>query len=183
VARVIREDTAGLHVRLLAVNMLARLLPTTVASSLRAGLLALAGFQLGRGTLVRGQPRINGTHGLYGNLKVGADCLIDVGCTFDLEERVTIGDRVTIGHQAMILTSSHEIGPREQRAGDLVRAPVVIEDGAWLGPRCIVLPGVTIGAGAIVQAGSLVNKDVPANTRVGGTPAKVVEKLSDEQAG
>ncbi|NTU77964.1 MAG: acyltransferase [Chloroflexales bacterium] len=77
----------------------------------------------------------------------------------------------------MILTSSHEIGPREHRAGEVMRAAVLIGDGAWLGPRSIILPGVTIGPGAIVTAGALVNKNVPPHTRVAGAPAKVVEEL------
>ena len=87
---------------------------------------------------------------------------------------------MTIGHQAMILTSSHEIGPKEHRAGPTVQAPVMIHDGVWIGPRSIVLPGITIGEGAIVAPGALVNKDVPAHTRVAGAPAKVVEQLATE---
>ena len=56
-------------------------------------------------------------------------------------------------------------------------APVTIKAGAWLGPRSIVLPGVTVGEGAIVMPGSLVNKDVAPNTRVAGTPARLIETL------
>jgi maltose O-acetyltransferase len=178
--QVFTEDLAGLHLRLQLANLAARLLPRDVASGLRATLFNLAGFQIGEGTIFRGRPHINGRRQLYGNLTVGRGCLIDVGCTLDLEERLTIGDNVTIGHEAMLLTSSHEIGPKEHRAGDIVRAPVTVGDGAWLGPRCVILPGVTIGAGAIVTAGALVNKDVPPNTRVAGLPAKQVEELPAE---
>jgi maltose O-acetyltransferase len=55
---------------------------------------------------------------------------------------------------------------------------VIVGSGAWLGPRAVVLPGVTIGAGAVVAAGSMVSKDVAANTRVAGVPARPVETLS-----
>jgi acetyltransferase-like isoleucine patch superfamily enzyme len=178
--KVIQEDTAGIHLRLQIANLLARLLPKGTASQLRATLLSQAGFQIGAGTIIRGRPHINGGRRLYKNLVIGRGCLIDVGCTLDLEDLLTIGDRVMIGHEAMLLTSSHEIGPKEHRAGDMVRGPVTVGDGAWLGPRCVILPGVTIGAGAIVTAGSLVNKDVSPNTRVAGTPAKQVEQLSLE---
>jgi maltose O-acetyltransferase len=178
--QLLREDTAGLHLRLQIANMVARLLPRDAANRLRARLLNGAGFNIGEGTVIRGRPHINGGHELYGNLVVGRHCLIEVGCTLDLEERLTLGDRVTVGHEAMLLTSSHEIGPKEHRAGDMVRAPVTVGDGAWLGPRCVILPGITIGAGAIVTPGSLVNKDVPPNTRVAGIPAKQVEELPTE---
>lgn len=175
-----REDTTGLHPRLHAVRMLLNLLPQTTANRLRAMVLSLAGFVIGDRTLIRGTPRINGGRQLYQNLSIGTDCLIDPDCTLDLIDRITIGDRVTIGHQAMILTSSHEIGPKEHRAGAPIQAPVTIKDGAWIGPRSIILPGITIGEGAIVAPGALVNKDVPNHTRVAGAPAKVVEELPAE---
>jgi maltose O-acetyltransferase len=63
----------------------------------------------------------------------------------------------------------------------LILNPVVIQEGAWLRARCIILPGVTIGAGAVVEAGAVVNKDVPANTRVGGVPAVKLQTLEVER--
>ncbi|GAB4441754.1 MAG: acyltransferase [Chloroflexi bacterium OHK40] len=175
--QLVQEDTTGLHPRLHLANTLMRILPTGGSGARRAAILRMAGFQIGAGTLVRGMLRISGPKNLYQNLVIGQGCRIDARVTLDLEAPLLIGDRVTIGHEAMILTSSHEIGPKEHRAGEMVRAPVRIEAGAWLGARCIILPGVTIGEGAIVAAGALVNKDVPPHTRVSGTPAKVVEEL------
>jgi maltose O-acetyltransferase len=78
----------------------------------------------------------------------------------------------------MILTSTHELDIREHRAGAVQRSPVVIGDGAWLGARCVILPGVTVGAGSIVNPGAVVNKDVAAHTRVGGMPAMQLEVLT-----
>jgi maltose O-acetyltransferase len=180
VRQVFAEDTAGVHLRLQIANILLSLLPAGTASQMRATVLRWAGFQIGTGTIIRGRPHMNGQRQLYQNLAIGRGCLIEVGCTLDLEDRLTIGDRVTIGSEAMLLTSSHEIGPKEHRAGNMVRGPVTVGDGAWIGPRCVILPGVTIGAGAIVTAGALVNKDVSPDTRVAGTPAKQVEELSAE---
>lgn len=171
------EETAGLHLRLHLAVALARLLPRGYAGERRAAILRRVGFGIGPGTAIRGMPRVNGGPALYANLIVGAGCLLHVDCTLDLEEQIVIGDRVTVGHQAMILTSSHEIGPKEHRAGEVMRAPVTVGDGAWLGPRSIILPGVKVGAGAVVAPGALVNKDVPPHTRVAGAPAKVVEEL------
>jgi acetyltransferase-like isoleucine patch superfamily enzyme len=62
------------------------------------------------------------------------------------------------------------------------RNPVVVGDGVWLGARSIILPGVTIGEGSIVNPGAVVNKDVAANTRVGGIPATQLEVLGTNEA-
>jgi maltose O-acetyltransferase len=74
----------------------------------------------------------------------------------------------------MILTTSHKLGPSAHRAGKHDLLPVEIGDGAWIGARATILPGVTIGRGAVVSAGSVVNKNVPPNSIVAGTPARVV---------
>jgi maltose O-acetyltransferase len=111
-------------------------------------------------------------------MTIGKNCVIDIGCSFELGEAIAIGDNVTLGNNVMVITTTHELGPREHRAGAVVSNPVQIETGAWIGPRSVILPGVTIGAGAIVDAGSVVNKTVAPNTRVRGTPAKVVEELA-----
>jgi maltose O-acetyltransferase len=171
--QLVTEELDGLHPKLEVVSALGKVVP----ERLRGRLLEGAGFTIGEGTVIHGVPRITGSTGLEQHLHIGRDCVIELECTFDLQERITLEDRVTLGHQVMILTSSHELGPPEHRAGKVTRAPVTIKQGAWLGPRCIVLPGVTIGEGAIVAAGSLVNKDVAANTRVGGTPARQLEVL------
>ena len=151
-----------------------------------AALMRRAGFAVGEGTTVMSLPSITGSRrdpnddtkpGLFANLIIGADSILDIDLVLDLEDRITIGDRVLVGAQVMILTSTHELGPREHRAGPVIRNPVTIADGAWIGARAVILPGVTIGEGAVVNPGSVVNKDVPPNTRVDGTPAKKVESF------
>jgi maltose O-acetyltransferase len=178
--RVMKDETQSLRPRLNAINLVTRLLPVQVGNKLRAALLRSVGFAIGEGTLVRGAPNIGGSiaETLKVNLAIGRDCVIEADCTFDLGGPIRIGDRVTLGHQVMILTTSHELGPREHRAGPVINGPVTIENGAWLGPRCIALPGVTIGEGAIVAPGSVVNKDVEPHTRVGGVPARKLEALA-----
>ena len=76
------------------------------------------------------------------------------------------------------MTNTHKLGTAEQRATDLIAHPIAIGDGAWLGARCTVLPGVTVGAGAVVAAGSVVTKDVPPNALAAGVPA-VVKRMMD----
>jgi maltose O-acetyltransferase len=179
---VMIEEVHGIHPRLIALNIAASFLPRRNAAHARSRVFSLAGFRIGDKTRLHGNPRINGAQTLFSNLIVGEDCSVDADCAFDLEERITIGDRVTIGPGVMILTSTHELDKREHRAGPVHRSPVVIQDGAWIGARSILLPGVTIGAGSIVNAGAVVNKDVAPNTRVGGIPATQLETLSTNEA-
>jgi maltose O-acetyltransferase len=174
---LLHEETLGIHPRLVALNTLGGLLPRHQASQTRARLCSLAGFRIGAGTRLAALPKINGGATLFSNLVIGKDCAIEVDCVFDLEERIVIGDRVTLSPGVMILTSTHELDIREHRAGAVQLAPVSVGDGAWLGARCIILPGVTVGPGAIVNPGSVVNKDVAPHTRVGGTPAMQLEVL------
>ena len=174
---LLHEETFGIHPRLIALNAVARMLPRHQASQTRARLFSLAGFRIGEGTRLLDPPKINGGNALFSNLVIGKECEIEVDCVFDLEERITIGDRVTLSPGVMILTSTHELDIREHRAGAVQLAPVSIGDGAWLGARCVILPGVTVGAGAIVNPGAVVNKDVAPQTRVGGTPATQLEVL------
>ena len=84
---------------------------------------------------------------------------------------------MAIGHHSVLITSSHELGGPARRAGSLKTAPVVIEDGCWLGAGVTVLPGVTIHRGAVIAAGAVVAADVPPNTLAGGVPARLIKTL------
>ena len=75
----------------------------------------------------------------------------------------------------MIATLNHNMDPA--RRANLLPAPVRIGDDAWLGANVTVLPGVTIGNGAVVAAGAVVSRDVEENTVVGGVPARVLRRL------
>ena len=176
--RVIREELSGLHLRLLLARILLVPLPIHVGSRARVHALRLAGFSIGPGCVMWGTPAITGGRDLYRKLTIGQGCWVNVGSFFDLGASITIGDRVAIGHQVMILTTSHEIGPHDQRAAALETKPVIIGEGAWLGARCTILPGVNIGAGAIVAAGAVVSRDVPPNTMVAGIPARCIKSLA-----
>ncbi len=175
--QLLREETEGLHWRLLFAQMLLAPLPLHVGNRVRAYGLRLAGFDIGHGTVIWETPRITGAGDLYARLHIGKFCWINVGTFFNLGGKITIGDRVGIGHEVMFLTDTHAIGGAERRAGAVHALPITIGDGVWIGARATILPGVTIGAGAIIAAGSLVAKDVPANVLAGGVPAKVIKEL------
>jgi acetyltransferase-like isoleucine patch superfamily enzyme len=106
------------------------------------------------------------------NLILGKDVFINSGCRFQDTGGITIGDGSLIGHGSTLTTLNHGIDP--DRRADMIPSPVTIGRKVWLGAAVTIVPGVTIGDGAIVGAGSVVTKDVPANTIVGGVPAKLI---------
>jgi maltose O-acetyltransferase len=181
-AAALRNEVVGIHPRLHAYNLAARFLPARASGELRARLLRVVGFRVGRGTSIEGELRLTGDRGVVSRLAIGRDTIIGGECIFDLLESLTIGDRVTIEPGVMILTSTHELDSPAHRAGPLILKPVTIGDGAWIRARSIILPGVTIGEGAIVDAGAVVNKNVDRDTRVGGIPANKLEVLGDAHA-
>lgn len=177
-----REETAGLHLRLLLACTFLRLFPPHVGSRVRPALLRLIGFRIGRGTLMWGAPVFTGDGDLYGRLEIGRECWFNVGVFINLGAPVVIGDRVSLGHEVMILTDTHSIAQPERRAGPLYARPVRIGDGAWVGARALILPGVEIGSGAVVAAGAVVTRNVPSSVLVGGVPARVIRELVAEAA-
>ncbi|NDJ76816.1 MAG: acyltransferase [Chloroflexi bacterium] len=99
--------------------------------------------------------------------------------SFSVRSSVTIGQHVQIGPGACLWDNDgHAIDPATRKAGGgretIKRAPIVVEDEAFIGARAIILKGVTIGKGAIVGAGALVTKDVAPGDIVGGNPARVI---------
>ncbi len=95
-------------------------------------------------------------------------------------ELITIEDYVSIAGNVVILTHSNPTQPLREILGSSadIKKPVKIKRGAWIAVNCVILPGVTIGENAIVSCGSVVNKDVPDHTIVGGVPAKFIKKIS-----
>lgn len=106
------------------------------------------------------------------NISLGERVFINAGCKFQDQGGITIGDDCLIGHNAVLTTLNHSLDPDHR--GDMEPAPVVLGRGVWLGANVTVVPGVTIGDHAVVAAGAVVTKDVPARTVVAGTPARVI---------
>lgn len=112
----------------------------------------------------------------YGqNITVGRDVFLNAGCQFQDQGGITIGDGSLIGHNVVLATLNHREEP--ERRQETVPAPIVIGKNVWIGANAVVTPGVTIGDGAIVAAGAVVTRDVPANTVVGGVPARVLRPV------
>ena len=114
----------------------------------------------------------------YGqNITVGKNVFINSGCCFQDQGGIEIGDDVLIGQQVVIATLNHDLIP--EKRGSMLPAPVKIGNGVWIGAHATILSGVTIGNGAVVAAGAVVTKDVPANTVVGGVPAKILKAIKE----
>lgn len=109
------------------------------------------------------------------NISFGKDVFVNAGCHFQDHGGVTIGDGCLIGHNVIFATLNHDLAP-EKRAS-MHHAPIVLGKRVWVGSGAIILQGVTIGDNAVVAAGAVVTKDVPANTVVGGIPAKPIRKI------
>ncbi len=113
----------------------------------------------------------------YTKLKIGDYVLFNYGCMIVSGGGVSIGDNVLIGPGVTILSASHNTNANlPMRTSSPEFGYVDIGSDAWLAARCIILPGVTIGNGAIVSAGAVVTKDVEPMTIVGGVPARVIRK-------
>jgi len=154
-------------------------LPRGSASRLRARLLRTVGLAVGERTLIMSSFTLTGGKGSWRNLRIGSGCFINEDCVFDATAPIVLGNEVNLGHGVLITTSSHLIGGSERRAGLLEPEPVRVGDGAWLASRVVVLPGVEVGDGAVVCAGAVVSRDVPANAMVGGVPARLIRQLED----
>lgn len=114
----------------------------------------------------------------YGHhVSIGAGSFINTDFLILGGGRVTIGANVLIGPSTRFYTPNHPIDPDDRREGYERVAPIVVGDNVWFGGSVVVLPGVTIGENAVVGAGSVVTKDVPANVVVAGNPAKVIRTL------
>lgn len=109
------------------------------------------------------------------NITVGKDVFINACCHFQDHGGVTLGDGCLIGHNVVFATLNHYIAPEERAS--MLPAPIVLGKKVWVGSNSTILQGVTIGDNSIIAAGSVVTKDVPANTIVGGVPAKPIRKI------
>lgn len=111
----------------------------------------------------------------YGTeIRLGEGVFLNYGCVVLDVARVTIGDRVQIGPYVQILTADHPRDARERATGTEWGRPIRIGADAWIGGGAILLPGVTIGDGAIVAAGAVVTRDVAPGATVGGNPARAL---------
>lgn len=110
-------------------------------------------------------------------LTVGEGSTINSKCRLDNRGGIQIGEKVSISQEVIVLTADHDLNSPDFEGRS---REVVIEDYVWIGTRAIILPGCTLGKGAVIAAGAVVTKDVPPYAVVAGTPARVVKMRNKE---
>ena len=135
--------------------------------SIRRLFYRLGGIKIGKGSTLHMGARFYNPW----NIRIGEDSIIGEGAVLDGRDKLLIGDHVDIASEVMIYNAQHDVKDPSFRA---ICAPVVIQDYVFIGPRAIILPGVTIRKGAVVGAGAVVTKDVEIGAIVGGVPAKQI---------
>jgi acetyltransferase-like isoleucine patch superfamily enzyme len=125
------------------------------------------GIKIGRSSTIH-----MGAHFYYPpNISIGEDTIVGEKVVLDGRDKLTIGSHVDIASEVMIYNAEHDVHDESFKA---ITAPVVIENYVFIGPRAIILPGVSIKKGAVVGAGAVVTKDVEEFKIVGGVPAKEI---------
>lgn len=133
----------------------------------RVRLLRLFGARLGKGVVIKPGFRVK----FPWRLRVGNHCWLGEDSWIDNLAEVTLEDNVCISQGAYLCTGNHDWSDPSFR---LIVKPITIKEGAWVGARAVVCPGVTVGESAVVTAGSVVTKDVPPYEIHAGNPAGFV---------
>lgn len=115
----------------------------------------------------------------YGNhIVLGSDVFLNFDCVILDPAPVTIGNNVFFGPGVHVYTATHPLDPAERRTGLETALPVTIGNDVWIGGGAIILPGVSIGFGAVIGAGSVVTKSVPAGVLAAGNPCRVIRTIA-----
>lgn len=114
----------------------------------------------------------------YGNnIVLGKNVFINSNCYFMDGAKITVGDNVFIGPSCGFYTANHPLDYQTRNQGIEQALPILIGNNVWLGGNVIVLPGVEIGDGCVIGAGSVVTKDIEANSIATGIPCNVIKKI------
>lgn len=136
--------------------------------------LRLFGAKIGKGLVIKNNVIIKSPW----NFVIGDDCWIGENVWIDNLDKVTIGSNVCISQGAMLLTGNHDYTAPSMPYRN---APIVIEDGAWIGAQTTVCPGVAVHRNAILTVGSVATKDMEENGIYQGNPAvKIRERILTE---
>lgn len=130
-------------------------------------------FSLGKNSSVL----MNCSFDCASNISIGNDTVINPRCRMDNRGHIVIGNNVSISQEVIILTADHDV---DSPFFEGRRRTVTIDDWVWIGTRVVILPGVTIGRGAIIGAGSVVTKDVMPYAVVAGVPAKLIKMRRED---
>jgi acetyltransferase-like isoleucine patch superfamily enzyme len=144
-----------------------------ILNKIKKSFLELLGAQIGNRVIFYPGLWISPPH----NLVIGDDVDLALNVLITTKGGVFIGDRTLVGYGTKIISSNHKIPLQKQKIFESthISKKVVIENDVWIGANCIILPGVVIGEGAVIAAGSIVTKNVKKYTVVGGVPANLIK--------
>lgn len=111
-------------------------------------------------------------------IRIGRNVFVNQNCTFYDLGGLDIGDDVMIGPNVSLITAGHPLEP-SQRRSTTIGKPIVIGRNVWIAAGATVIGGVTVGENAVVAAGSVVTRDVPPDSLVGGNPARVIRSIGE----
>jgi len=117
----------------------------------------------------------------YGwNIEVGENFFANYNLTVLDVGRVVIGDNVQLAPNVSIYTAGHPLHPDSRNSGYEYGIPITIGNSVWIGGNVVILPGVNIGDNAVIGAGSVVTRDIPANSLAAGNPCRVIREITEE---
>lgn len=115
------------------------------------------------------------------NIKAGDNLFINNDCVFVDPNEIVLGDNVMIGPQCGFYTALHPLDAKTRIKGYESAKPIKIGNNVWIGGGVKILPGVTVGDNSVIGAGSIVTKDIPANSLAYGNPCRVVRQIENGQ--
>lgn len=118
----------------------------------------------------------------YGNnINFGKGCFVNINCYFMDGASISLGDHVFVGPSTGFYTANHPLTALERNAGLEQALPITVGNNVWFGANVNVMPGVTIGDGCVIAAGSVVTKDIPPNSLAAGIPAQVIKTINQTE--
>ncbi|OAN11427.1 acetyltransferase [Photobacterium jeanii] len=152
-------------------------LNSTVDESRRSTLLAKLMSAFGDGSVIRSPFSCE-----FGKtISIGSNTFINMNATMLDGAHITIGNHVLIGPNAQFYTAGHSLDYRSRRSWETFCKPIVIEDDVWIGGNVVINQGVTIGARSVIAANSVVTRDVEPDSLYGGTPAKLIRRITENE--
>ncbi|ABU74575.1 MULTISPECIES: sugar O-acetyltransferase [Vibrio] len=114
-------------------------------------------------------------------IEIGEETFINMNVVMLDGAKITIGNHVLIGPSVQFYTASHSLDYRSRLKWETFCKPITVEDSVWIGGNSVINQGVTIGARSVIAANSVVNSDVPPDCLYGGTPAKLIRRLNEDE--
>ncbi|KAA9302177.1 MULTISPECIES: sugar O-acetyltransferase [Aerococcus] len=118
----------------------------------------------------------------YGdNVRFGRHCFVNHACYFMDGAAIEFGDHVFIGPYCGFYTAAHPLTAKPRNAGLEQARPITVGSDCWFGANVSVMPGVSIGSGSVIGAGTVLTKDIPENSLVMGVPGRVIKTIDQDQ--